>query len=103
MELQQCDEFYYRITDTNENIYKKFNTSKEGVLRNNYNIPFYAGEWVKIKTNDYLTHIVKPCETLDKVACLYEIDKKDIIFKNALKTEKLFIGQILKIYKEKSH
>ena len=40
-------------------------------------------------------HIVKPLETLDNIAYMYFTDKQDIINRNGLKTEKLFIGQIL--------
>jgi len=40
-------------------------------------------------------HIVKPLETLDNIANSYFMDKLDIIKRNKLKTEKLFIGQIL--------
>lgn len=93
-------EFYYRICgESEQELYDKFNTCKESVLRNNPNIPLYEGEWVKIKVNNYITHIVKPMQTLTKVADIYNVTEQDIINNNNLTDNKLFIGQHLKIYK----
>ena len=99
MEIKQCKECYYRVTKQDEEIYKTFNTCKENVLRNNETLPFYAGEWIKIKENDYIVHCVKPVETLDKIAKQYEISCEQIIKFNNLTSERLYIGQILKINK----
>lgn len=99
MEIDKCDEFYYRVQSPDEDIYKKFNTSNEGVVRNNDKLSFYAGEWIKIKVNDYVLHIVKPTETLEKISEIYCVEKSKIIFDNNVVSEKLFIGQTLKIYK----
>lgn len=93
-----CKEFYYRIEDNNINFFAIFNTCKENILRNNDGIKLYKGEWVKIKINNYQTHIVKPTETLEIIAEIYNVDKDKIIKDNELKSNKLFIGQNLKIF-----
>lgn len=99
MKIEMCDQFYYRVQD--EDIYNIFNTSKENILRNNKNIKFYHGEWIKIKLNNFQTHIVKPMETIKLIAKQYNIDEQELQSWNNLKTEKLFIGQILKIHIKK--
>lgn len=100
MELEICEEFYYRIQNNNEDIYSIFNTSKENVVRNNDKIKLYSGEWIKIKVNDYQTHIVKPAENLCFIANRYGITEQELIQQNNLKSTKLFIGQQLKINKK---
>ncbi len=99
MKTKLLKQFYYRvkIDDTLDEIYSRFNTSKENVLRNNDDIPLYPGEWIRITQNDYITHIVKPTETLEQIAIKYNIDILEIKQKNNLTSDKLFIGQILKI------
>ena len=93
--------FIYRVQqgDTLKSIYKTFNTSPENVTRNNNDIPIYAGEVICIKTNNYITHVVKPTETIEDIANLYKTEKSEIIKQNNLQTSKLFIGQIIKIFK----
>lgn len=103
MKFEMCEEFFYRINDDDEKLFEKFNTNKKNVLRNNNSLKFYAGEVVKIKLNDYVLHRVKPVQTLNDIAKIYNIKIQDIIDKNNLKTEKLFIGQEIKIYKKKDH
>ncbi len=99
MNFNLCNNFFYRLKGESENeLYKKFNTSKENLLRNNNSIKPYAGEWVKIKQNNYTTHIVKPAENLAKVCAIYKVDENSIISWNNLKSNKLFIGQHLKIF-----
>jgi len=100
MKVERCDEFYYRISDSNLDIFNKFNADKNNVVRNNKSIKIYEGEWLKIKTNNFHTHIVKPIETLNKIAESYKTESEKIIKDNNLKSTKLFIGQILKIYKQ---
>ena len=100
MRIELDNEFFYRINQEKpSNLYSKFNTQKEGVLRNNENLNFYDGEWIKIKQNDYVMHIVKPAETLNKICEIHCIDKQKLMLDNELKDEHLFIGQILKIKK----
>ncbi len=99
MKIEMCDEFFYRVTDLNLDLFKEFNTSKENILRNNNNIKLYNGEWVKIKENDFITHLVKPMQTLSDIAKDYCVEINKIKVDNNLLCDKLFIGQILKIYK----
>lgn len=99
MKVSLNKEFYYRVTQQDDfySICKYFNTSKENIERNNHTIPLYAGEWVKIKVNDYISHIVKPAETLQQISLQYNISIQSIIDYNNLLSDKLYIGQILKI------
>ena len=95
-------EFYYRIRpiDNIHDLEIRFNTDKNNITRNNPNIPLYTGEWVKIKVNDYITHYVKPMETLMDIAKHYNVDIQSIRENNNLSIDKLYIGQMLKIYKK---
>lgn len=97
MKFELCDEFFYRVSDEKLNLFAEFNTSKENLLRNNDKIRLYAGEWVKVKVNDYKTHCVKPMETLKQIANKYNVEMDYLKQKNDLKTDRVFIGQILKI------
>lgn len=102
MEIKLPKEFDYRVMrgDSVESICEKFNTCKENILRNNPNLSLYAGEWIRIKVNDFVMHIVKPTETINDIARFHGVLKEKIINDNALSSEKLFIGQALKIYKQ---
>ena len=99
------NEFWYRIHDE-KNIDELSNilgVRQNEILRNNDDLPLYAGEMVKIKmqcdAEDVVDYIVKPMDTLDAVSLKFGVDKENIITENNLKTEKLFIGQKLKIKK----
>ena len=96
MKLKLCDEFFYRVKD-GEDVFQMFNTSEENLIRNNEKLKFYGGEFVKIKINDYVVHYVKPMQTLSEVAQIYKVNENQIVNDNNLKTNKLFIGQMLKI------
>lgn len=100
MRVKQADNFFYRITEnqTEALICSNLNTNKSSVLRNNPKLNYYAGEWVKITTNEYLTHIVKPTETIESIAKKYNIAAEKILADNGLESAKLFIGQQLKIF-----
>lgn len=99
MKVKMCTNFSYRITNKDMDIINLLNTSKNNILRNNYDIDFYNGEWIKVKVNDYLTHIVKPTETLNNIAKKFNLSIEKIKLDNMLDGDKLYIGQILKIYK----
>lgn len=103
MEIKQSKNFYYRICDgdTMLNICQRFNTCKFNILRNNPSLDLYVGEWIVIKSNEFKTHFVKPMETLLDIATRYRTSKEKITNDNDLKTEKLFIGQRLKIYEKR--
>ena len=100
MKLEMQPTFYYRVQmgDNLNLIYNKFNTCKENVLRNNPELEIYPGEYIRIKVNNFKTHIVKPAETIDKIASFYNVSVQSIVMDNALNSNKLFIGQMLKIY-----
>ena len=99
MEIKTLSKFKYRVKDgdTLSEICSRFNTSKENIFRNNNNIDLFVGEWIEITVNEFLTHIVKPTQTLSQIAQMYNVDVSDIIEFNNLKTDKTYIGQILKI------
>lgn len=50
---------------------------------------------VVVKKIEGLKYTVSPLEKIDDIAHKLGVDKKEIIDKNALKTEKLFVGQVL--------
>ena len=102
MKIELCDEFFYRVTDLNIDVYKEFNTSNENVLRNNKNLKYYNGEIIKIKVNDFKTHFVKPAETLQQIADSYGVDILKMKEDNNLENDKLFIGQRIKIFNKKT-
>lgn len=54
-----------------------------------------ANDIVILSKPNSLRHVVKPLETLEKIASKYNISKVDIMTTNNLKTDKLFVGQIL--------
>ncbi len=93
--------FWYRINNEKDikELLLKFNAGS--IIRNNTDLPLYSGEWVKICVNDFKTYFVKPTDTLDKIAKYFAIEKEKIIKDNELKTDKLYIGQRLKILDNK--
>lgn len=60
----------------------------QGINSKNYKI---------VTTENCNTYIVQPLDTLKKISEMYNIDVNELIEKNALKSDKLFIGQILKV------
>ena len=101
MKIVLAKEFLYRVKE-NDNILDlcmKFNTGKSNIIRNNNKIDLYTGEWIKIKVNDYLSHFVKPMETVSKIAKQYNLSIEKLKADNNLKENRLYIGQLIKIYK----
>ena len=76
------------IIDKNDNIEE---IKKEYNIKNNIEIGdvfiFHSSE----------KYVVKPLDTFDKIASTLGVKKEYLIQKNNLKTEKLFVGQILLI------
>jgi len=60
-----------------------------------YDVIGDLGEVVVIQEPNGIKYTVKPLDTLDKISQLFGTNKNDIIENNSLKSEKLFIGQIL--------
>jgi LysM repeat protein len=100
MGIKQCKQFYYRVQEGDDfsNICNKFNTSKENIIRNNASLDLYIGEWILIKTNEFKMHYVKPAEKLIDIALKYDIDIEKLKHDNNLDNDKLYIGQMIKIY-----
>ena len=96
MEIELEKKFTYRVCeqDTLNSICIKFNTCKENILRNNNEIPLYAGEIIEITLNDFVIHIIKPTETLESVARIYNISCEELKNLNNLNNNKLFIGSV---------
>ncbi len=100
MDIKLAKNFYYRLNETDaKTLFSKFNTDKHNITRNNSRAIFHKGEWIHIKINDYITHIVKPAENLEKIAQKYNIPVEKLKTDNNLNSDSLFIGKILKIYK----
>lgn len=99
MKIKQAKTFFYRINqaETENMICCTFNTCKQGIIRNNDKLKFYAGEWIEICSNDFEIHHVKPIETLTSIANKYNTSVEKLIVDNNLKTDKLFVGQCIKI------
>lgn len=98
--MELANKFYYRVNkerSINE-LCEKFNTREELIVRNNESIPLYEGEVVYIEQNEFITYIVKPMDTLSKIAENYGKTEDEIIATNKLDNNKLFIGQLIKIY-----
>ena len=98
MEIKIKPQFLYRIQ--NESVHdlcKNFNAEKTGIIRNNNAYPCFAGEWVQINVNDYISHFVKPAQTIEDIAKIYGISPDKIIKDNYLTSTKLFIGQLIKV------
>lgn len=100
MKLKLTKKFLYRVQigDSLNSICKKFNSSKENIFRNNPDIDLYPGEPIEICVNDFLTHIVKPMETLSEIAKIFNVSVEKLKEDNTLTSNKIYIGQILKIY-----
>ena len=102
MELE--NNFIYRVEDedTLASICLRFNTTAENIIRNNKDIPLFVGELIEIKVNEYVSHFVKPAQAIEDIATQYNVTINDIKEKNNLQTDKLYIGQMLKIYTKKT-
>ncbi len=99
MEIEICEEFYYRICDKKEDVFQKIKTINKNFVRNNNEIELFEGEWVKVKTNEFIVHHVRPAETLQDIAKFYNSSVDKIKKDNNLSSTKLFIGQMIKILK----
>lgn len=101
MDIVLAKEFLYRVKtgDTIKDLCIRYNTNKTNIIRNNDSIELYPGEWIKIKVNDYLSHFVKPMETLSKIAKQYDVSIEKLKSDNNLIETRLYIGQLIKIYK----
>ena len=98
MQIKILKEQWYRINSekTDYELAAKFNS--DNILRNNPNINLFDGEWIKFKVNNYTTHIVRPAQTLAEIASQHSKTVEEIMKTNNLQSNKVFIGQRLKIF-----
>ena len=101
MKIKMAPSFWLRVKENDDinSICQKYNSNKQNILRNNPELEMYSGEFIKVNVNDYISHFVKPAETLEYIARIYNKNKEKILQENNLNSEKLFIGQCIKIYK----
>lgn len=105
MEIHKCEGVEYCLYRVQEGdniagISAKFNVAPVAIIRNNPAIELYTGEMVKISKKSNTVHIVKPMETLEKIASQYNVDEDTLIRLNSLTNRRLFIGQRLIIDKK---
>ncbi len=79
------------------NLAQKFNVDICNIIRNNPNIDCYEGEVVKIVLSKVKYHIVKPMQTLEDIAQIYNTTAQNLMLCNKLISKRIFIGQTLKI------
>lgn len=102
MEIIECKgrDFYYYAVKENDDLYsitQALNVSQKAIVRNNPNIDFYEGEVIKVLKEYSISHIVKPMETLTSIAQKYNTTAETLVRTNNLKSDRLFIGQIINI------
>lgn len=107
MEIIDCnngDFEFYRVKkeDNITSVMNKFDVTATSIIRNNPSIDFYEGEVVKILKQNDITHIVKPIETLESIAKIYNTTQDNLCNLNNLKSKRVFIGQKLVVTKVKT-
>lgn len=55
------------------------------------------GDFTLVKRDNSVGYIVKPLDTITRIAKEFNVTEKEIINRNQLKSTKLYIGQYLKI------
>lgn len=58
---------------------------------------FEEGDKIIVNYKNYKTHIVKPLQTLRQIANEFGVSMEYLVEKNALKTQRVFIGQKINI------
>lgn len=85
-----------RLNDTFDTIAKKFDVPVDYVKDNNKG-ELYFGKVLFLPATNFKIHIVKPFETLSKIANIYGVKIAEIIKNNNLPSEYIFVGQKLYI------
>ncbi|MBR1987825.1 MAG: LysM peptidoglycan-binding domain-containing protein [Clostridia bacterium] len=100
MRIKLSKTFYYRLSESDnlESLSKDYNCDITNIKRNDPSNTVYPGEWVYIKQNEFISHYVKPTETLASIATKYNVDINVLRKDNTLNNDKLFIGQRIKIF-----
>jgi len=85
-----------KIGETLEKIAKLYNQTKEVLIEvNALKKPIEVGERLYIPQKNRAIYVVKPLDTIAKIAQKYKISEEEIVALNH--TNKIFIGQILLI------
>ena len=87
---------FYRVqkTDTLESIAHDFGITKSYILQNNKNC-LYEGQVLFLPETNLSTYVVKPFDTIQKIASTYGKSVEDIKQKNNMETDFVFVGQKL--------
>lgn len=86
--------YFVKENDTLISICNKFCVLKEDLIRDNDledNYEAYEGDILWIRKKNLAIHIVKPLETIESIAKLYNVSVKEIQEKNGI--TKVFLGQ----------
>ena len=80
--------------DTLESIAKKFGVSKRYIIKNNI-ADIYQGLMIYLPETNFKTYTVQPFDTLSKISQKCNISVDDLMTKNNLENEYVFVGQKL--------
>ena len=98
LNIQQNKDIIYEVEDgeTFESIAELFNLPVEYIKQNNSG-NLYRGKMLFLPETEFLTYVVKPFDTLQKIANNFGTTTQNLMQKNSLKSEYVFIGQKLYI------
>ncbi|MGN1212675.1 MAG: LysM peptidoglycan-binding domain-containing protein [Christensenellales bacterium] len=87
---------FYRVqqNDTLETIAEDFGITKSYILQNNKHC-LYEGQVLFLPETNLTTYVVKPFDTLQKIASAYGKTPDDIKKKNNMNSDYIFVGQKL--------
>lgn len=79
--------------DNLTDILSRYQVKPSSIIRNNNTIDLYEGEIIKIICKRATEHIVKPAETLQSIAKLYNKNVDELVQINNLSSSRVFVGQ----------
>lgn len=97
-DLTSKKNIYYRVEsgDTLESISSLFNVPKEYIVLHN-GAEIYAGKLLFFPETNFETYVVKPFDTIEKIAKYFGTTTEDIKQKNNISSNYVFVGQKLYI------
>ena len=97
-DLTSKKNIYYRVEsgDTLESISSLFNVPKDYIVLHNGQ-ELYAGKLLFLPETNFAVYVVKPFDTLDKIAKHFGTTPENIKQKNSLMSDYVFVGQKLYI------
>ena len=97
-DLANKNNIFYRVEsgDTLESISSLFNVSKNYIVLHN-GAELYAGKLLFLPETYFEVYVVKPFDTVEKIAKHFGKTAENIKQKNNLKTDYVFVGQKLYI------